>query len=543
MNMNSPHHKNHDPGTASNRRQHPLKGKNQTPATKLRRLTCGVVGAAALAFTISTASAQTSANADTVYDGWINAYLQNTNVNGHTYPVPYICNSLTDRNKAFFWQQAYMISAIEDGYDKTVNLTRLNMVTSLCASFMAQEGMDWTWDGWNDDVEWAMIAMAHGYQITGNTSYRDAAAQNFNAVWTRGWSSDLGGGIWEKDTGTSKCVLSNAPFIIAGCMLYRATGDSTYLTRSQQAYTWMRSRCWNSSTGQLVEGYGAGGNVLGQSSSTPTWGVGNSYNSGIFLQAADALYQVTGTSSYLSDAQLTVNWVVNNHSIMTEDHMNNGPFGSEEFFRGLSLFARVHNLWGAYYPWLKANAQAAWNHRRTDYNITANNFNAATSTGNLLAMETVSSMIVQQVTSIDPSGTFELSNAASGQCLNVSGASTASGAAIVQWPYDGGSNSLWHFILNPANGSHQIVNLNSGLDAVVQNASTADGAKIIQAPFGTSGDDQWLVALTISGNRNLINLKSGKLLENPGSSTAQGTQMDQWGSNRGSNQRWQFIRR
>ena len=523
-------------GIASNRCELTLKTKKHVITPWLRRLTGGVLGAAALALTINTASAQTASNADAVYDGWINAYLQTSNVNGHTYPLPYICNSITDRNRAFMWQQAYMITAIEDSYDSSISNTRKNLITSLIDGFETQDLVDLTWDDWNDDLEWAIIALAHGYQITGNTAYLNAAIQNWNAVWNRGWSSDLGGGIWEKDTGTSKVVLSNAPFIIGGCMLYRATGDSTILTKCQQAYTWMRANCFNTSTGGLIEGISADGSVLG--SSTP----GNSYNSGIFLQAADALYQVTGTSSYMSDAQLCINHIVNANSIMTEDHPNNGPFGSEEFFRGLSLFARVHNLWGTYYPWLQANAQAAWNHRRTDYNITANNFNAATTTGNILSMETVSSLIVQQVTVIRPVGQSELKNAASSLSLNVSGNSTADGAAIVQWPYGGAANSLWTFTQHSDSGYCEMVSVSSGKDVAVQSASTADGAPIIQYAFGSSGNDLWVPALTINGNYTFFNKKSGKTLEDPGSSTAQGTQMDQWGFNRGSNQRWQMIR-
>lgn len=519
----------HNAGTALNWCGFTLKTKTKKHC--LRHLACAILGVAALSLTLNTASAQTSANADTVYDGWLNAYLQTSNVNGHNYPLPYLCNSLTDRNKAFFWQEAYMISAIEDAFDSSIANNRKSTLTSLLSSFYAQEGNDWTWDDWNDDLEWAMIAMAHGYQINGNTSYRDAALQNFNAVWNRGWTSSYGGGILEKQSATSKCVLSNAPFIIAGCMLYRATGDSTILSKCQQAYTWMRANCLYSS-GQVIEGVDTSGPLVSN----------NSYNSGIFLQAADALYQVTGTSSYYNDALLVANWVVNNHSIMTEDHPNNGPFGSEEFFRGLSLFARVHNLWGTYYPWLKANAQAAWDHRRTDYNITWNNYGANTSTGDLLAMETVSSLIVQQATVIRFVGQSELKNAASSLSLNVSGNSTADGAAIIQWPYGGVNNSLWNFTQHSDSGYSEIVSVSSGKDVAVQSASTADGAPIIQWSFGSSGNDLWVPALTVNGNYTFFNKKSGKTLDDPGSSTAQGTQMDQWGYNRGSNQRWQMIR-
>jgi predicted alpha-1,6-mannanase (GH76 family) len=500
----------------------------------LNRLTGGVLGAAALAFTINTASAQTSANADSVYNGFVSAYLVTTHVNGYTYPLPYICQSIANKDMAWFWQQAYLISGMEDAEDKNIGTNRLNTLHSLLTAFVAQNGTTYTdFDGWNDDVEWADIALAHGYQETGDTAFLNAATNSWNNVYNRGWNSNLGGGILEKQTATSKCVLSNAPFIIAGCRLYRATGDSSYLTKCEQVYTWMRANCLYS-TGQVIEGVDSSGPLVSN----------NSYNNGIFLQAADALYQVTGNSSYYNDALLVANWVVNNNTVMTQDHPNNGPFGSEEFFRGLSLFARYHNLWATYSPWMQANCQAAWDHRRTDYNLTWNKYETATPSGtnDLASMESMSSLVVQSVTEIDPSGTFEIKNAASSLSLNVSGNSTTNGAPIIQWPYSGALNSQWTFVLNTANGYHQLVSNSSGKDVAVQNASASQGAGIIQWSFGSAGNDQWLVAQTINGNYNLINLKSGMALEDPGSSTAQGTQMDQWGSNRGSNQRWALIR-
>lgn len=404
---------------------------------RLRRLAHGVLGAAALALTINNASAQNVANANAVYDGFIRAYLQTTNVNGHTYPLPYICNSLTDRNLAFMWQQAYMISGLEDAYDQGLSVSRLNLITSLLDGFIQQNGTSLTWDTWNDDIEWADIALAHGYEETDDTAYLDAAIESWNNVWNRGWSSDLGGGIWENQNKGSKCVLSNAPFIIAGCILYRATGDSTYLTKCQQSYTWMRSKCFNTSTGQVIEGISSSGAQLTSN---------NSYNHGIFLQAANALYKITGTTQYYNDALLTANWVVNNHTVMTEDHPNNGPFGSEEFFRGLSLFASQNNLWTTYYPWLQANCTAAWNHRRTDYNITWNKYTTNTSTDNLLAMETISSVIVQAVTQIHASlvdgGVYEFESiVAPGRSLNVYGADTAAGTNVIIWSEAPDSNA------------------------------------------------------------------------------------------------------
>jgi hypothetical protein len=39
-----------------------------------------------------------------------------------------------------------------------------------------------------------------------------------------------------------------------------------------------------------------------------------------------------------------------------------------------------------------------------------------------------------------------------------------------------------------------------------------------------------------------VNRLSGLVLEDPGSSTSTSTQMDQWGSNGGANQKWKLIK-
>jgi hypothetical protein len=143
---------------------------------------------------------------------------------------------------------------------------------------------------------------------------------------------------------------------------------------------------------------------------------------------------------------------------------------------------------------------------------------------------------------IDTSAKYQLQNEASSLSLNVSGGSTANGAAIIQWPYGSGSaNAQWTFIPTDS-GYYQINNVNSGLDAVVQSASTSQGANIIQWAFGSSGDDQWKPQQNSDGSYTFVNRKSGLVLEDPGSSTTQGTQMDQWGANGGANQKWQLIK-
>ena len=174
----------------------------------------------------------------------------------------------------------------------------------------------------------------------------------------------MGGGIWETspvsaNANDSKCTLSNLSFVPSGIILYQATGNTTYLTESEQIYAWVRSNLFNTSTGQVNECVHP----------TYTDDDTNVYNSGLLVNAAAYLYRITGNSQYYNDALLAANFQVNLHPIMNVDYPNNGPFGGDQYFRGLSNFARWNNLWSNYSTWFENNGNAAWNNRDTALNI------------------------------------------------------------------------------------------------------------------------------------------------------------------------------
>ncbi len=145
------------------------------------------------------------------------------------------------------------------------------------------------------------------------------------------------------------------------------------------------------------------------------------------------------------------------------------------------------------------------------------------------------------VAHIDFAGKFEIQSVASGQALDVSGSSTANGAAIVQWPFGGGSNQLWNFIPT-SGGYYQIKNMDSGLDLNVTGGSTADGVAIVQWPFGSGGNDQWLPVRNADGSSMFRNRNSGLLLDDPGGAT-QGGPLDQRGANGGVSEKFKVIPR
>ncbi|MFE2061127.1 alpha-L-fucosidase [Streptomyces sp. NPDC059467] len=137
-------------------------------------------------------------------------------------------------------------------------------------------------------------------------------------------------------------------------------------------------------------------------------------------------------------------------------------------------------------------------------------------------------------------GTVRLVNRKSGKVLDVSGASTADGGAVIQWPSSGGSNQQWK-LLPDADGSFQLSNVRSG--------------KVLQSPGGSAQGDglnQWtadggdnqswkLVPSRTSGYHQLVNVRNGWCADVKDASTADGASIIQWPASGGSNQDWQIV--
>ena len=86
-------------------------------------------------------------------------------------------------------------------------------------------------------------------------------------------------------------------------------------------------------------------------------------------------------------------------------------------------------------------------------------------------------------------------------------------------------------------GYVRLVAAHSGKCLDVTGASTADGAAVIQWTCGSGTNQQW----TLASNGSIVSRSSGKCLDVPGFSTTDGTALDQWACNGGANQ--SFTRR
>ena len=493
------------------------------PLLRLAASTALAVGATAFAGAPG-AYAQNASNADAVYSGYLSAFLVQ---NGNT---AYFVNGTSDRSMAFMWGQAYMITGVEDAYDRFPSSDKATLITNLLNTFMANNatngnGSDWSWDSWNDDVVWAEVAFVRGYLITHNTTFLNAAEQNFNMVWNRGWDTSLGGGIWENQDKQTKATLSNDPAVMVGCMIYDITGDSGYLSKAEQIYSWEWNHLFDHGTGQVNEAITSSGSEQYSD---------NVYNSGTFVNAANALYKETAGGTYYNDAKLAADHIVNEYSVLSS---TGGSAWADQFVRGLAKFARQNNLWSTYGPWLTNQCTAAWNNRRTDYNITNNNWTSPTpSNTQAYAMDSLSAMVAQMVQQTDVrSGVHTLINQANGLAVD-NAASTTQNTGILQWQWNGGRQQQWYFLQN-SDTSWNIINMLSGQLIDDPGGNTTNGTQMVQWPQNSGTNQHWWVDQQSDGSYKIWNVASGLALDDD-AKTANGTPLIEWTWQGNSNQKW-----
>jgi arabinogalactan endo-1,4-beta-galactosidase len=138
-------------------------------------------------------------------------------------------------------------------------------------------------------------------------------------------------------------------------------------------------------------------------------------------------------------------------------------------------------------------------------------------------------------------GYFELQNSADAYALDNNG-SSKSGAPIVQEPVNGDANQEWD-VVSVGGGNYDIVNRANG-DVV-----DVRGSYLVQelAVSGTLSQE-WQIVAAYSGSSGyspipngvyvVTGVGSGSALDDPGSSTAPGTQMDISTATGGANQNW-----
>ncbi len=320
------------------------------------------------------ALATTPTQADTVTNSYNTAFYVLSGSNGY-YALD------TTKSKApgsVSWTQAEEIEMLLDAYDRSLNSSYLTMVTQMINNFVKVSGTLWTSDIYNDDILWMTLACERAYLATGNSTFLNYAQTNFDAVYSRGYDSTLGGGIWETTLKKSKTSAANGPGIISACNLYQILGTSSYLTKAQNIYAWERATIYDATKGKIYDNISASGTLNT---------VSLTYNQGTFLGAANALYNITGTASYLNDATLMASYAQNTictNGILPQ-YSTTGDFGGFNgiFLRWMSTFATDQKLWPNYFDWLDQNAELAWSSCRSSDGLCWDDWSTPTASGTL----------------------------------------------------------------------------------------------------------------------------------------------------------------
>jgi hypothetical protein len=114
-----------------------------------------------------------------------------------------------------------------------------------------------------------------------------------------------------------------------------------------------------------------------------------------------------------------------------------------EFGRGIGHFVKDNNLWSTYYPWMLANANAAWGCRRTDYNVSWSAWTEPTPTTNdIIANWAVNAVAMTQATPASEPGFVNCTNKLSGAVIGTSGSWSNDGNTIAK-VFDGNPNTFF----------------------------------------------------------------------------------------------------
>jgi len=130
-------------------------------------------------------------------------------------------------------------------------------------------------------------------------------------------------------------------------------------------------------------------------------------------------------------------------------------------------------------------------------------------------------------TTINTSAWYNVVNTNSGACVDVANQATANGTAIQQWACGPQQvNQEWQ-LQSQGNGNYSIVARGAPGQALdVFNRGTANGSLIQLWTYGGGTNQQWMPVSVASGLYKLVNVASGRCLDVPAASTANGVQLE-----------------
>jgi Ricin-type beta-trefoil lectin domain-like len=141
---------------------------------------------------------------------------------------------------------------------------------------------------------------------------------------------------------------------------------------------------------------------------------------------------------------------------------------------------------------------------------------------------------------VQPGVFYELVSVHSGKLIDIEGASTGTGARVIQWDRTGAQNQQFRFV-DSGGGFYRIVARHSGMALDVFEWNPNNGAEIRQWTDLNGTNQQWSV-VERGGNRvSLVNRFSGKALDLWEGSLTNGGRISQFDSTGSTMQQWELV--
>ncbi len=260
---------------------------------------------------------------------------------------------------ADFWDNAEIFETVIDAYEVTRDEKYLFYIKEISDATLGAYGKKWTWNEYNDDIMWLCIAYSRAYLLTGEADYLRYAKINFDSVWQRAYSEDLGGGLWWRTDNQTKNSCVCGPGAIAACLLGKATGNEEYYAKAKLVLDWQIENLYQAGLGKVYDAIDIKGNINKWSST---------YNQGTFIGACMLYYQYSGDESYLNKAKKAAQYAM--RTMYEYGVMNNETEGGDLIgFKGiLTRWISRYAVFvgdGEIFEWLRRNADAAWNNRNS----------------------------------------------------------------------------------------------------------------------------------------------------------------------------------